>query len=94
MDPLAYPSRVSLYRLDDRGDLAAPILIAAFDAWVDAGGASTTAAEHLASDGDLVATFDTDALFDYRARRPTLEIVDGRPAELTWPDLTIRRSRL
>ena len=40
----------------------------------------------------VVATFDADALFDYRARRPTLQIVDGRLAELDWPELTIRRT--
>ena len=37
------------------------------------------------------STFDADALFDYRARRPTLHIVDGRLDELTWPELAIRR---
>jgi proteasome assembly chaperone (PAC2) family protein len=42
----------------------------------------------------VVATFDGDILFDYRARRPTLDIIDGRLAELTWPELTIRHVRL
>jgi hypothetical protein len=41
-----------------------------------------------------VATFDADVLFDYRARRPTLEIVDGRPASLDWPELSIQRTSL
>src|SRR3990170_1254267 len=36
--------------------------------------------------------FDADELFDYRARRPTLEILDGKPASLTWPELTVRRA--
>ena len=78
----------------DPGDLIAPILVAAFDSWIDAGSASTNAANQLVEDGDVVVTFDADALFDYRARRPTLEIVDGRPHELTWPELNIRRSRV
>lgn len=91
--PFAYPSRVAIYDLDDPGDLAAPILIAAMDGWVDAGTAATMAAQQLAGDGDVIATFDADALFDYRARRPTLEIVDGELSELTWPELTIRRAR-
>ena len=85
---------MTLYRLTDPGDLIAPILVAAFDGWIDAGSASTSAANQLVEDGDVVVTFDADALFDYRARRPTLEIVDGRPTELTWPELTIRRSRI
>jgi hypothetical protein len=85
---------VTLYRLNDPGDLIAPTLVAAFDSWVDAGSASTTAADQLVEEGEIVVTFDADALFDYRARRPTLEIVDGRPTELTWPELVIRRSRI
>jgi PAC2 family len=85
---------VPLYRLDDSSDLIAPTLVAAFDSWIDAGSASTTAAAHLADDSEIVATFDADSLFDYRARRPTLEIADGRPAELTWPELVLRRARI
>ena len=34
------------------------------------------------------------ALFDYRARRPPLEIVDGRLTELTWHELVLRRTRI
>lgn len=71
----------------------APSVVVAFDGWVDAGSASTTAAALLAEGGQVVATFAADQLFDYRARRPTLEIVDGRPDSLTWPELTLRRAR-
>lgn len=85
---------MTLYRLNDPGDLIAPTLVAAFDSWIDAGSASTTAAGQLVEDGDIVVTFDPDSLFDYRARRPTLEIVDGRPTELTWPELVIRHARI
>jgi hypothetical protein len=92
--PVPYPSRVTLYTLDDARDLIAPVLVAAFDGWVDAGSAATTALGVLAEDGTTVATFDADRLFDYRARRPPLEIVDGRLAELTWPELVLRRTRL
>jgi proteasome assembly chaperone (PAC2) family protein len=92
---------VSLYTLaapgspGDPGDLIAPTLIGAFDGWVDAGNAATIAlAQLLGETAPVVATFDADQLFDYRARRPTLEIVDGRLAELTWPELSIRRARI
>jgi hypothetical protein len=40
-----------------------------------------------------VATFDPDELFDYRARRPTLVIYDGRPSTLTWPELAVHHLR-
>jgi hypothetical protein len=76
----------------DPGDLIAPTLVGAFDGWVDAGNAATTALAQLVDDAPVVATFEPDQLFDYRARRPTLEIVDGRLAELTWPELVVRRT--
>jgi hypothetical protein len=79
-----------LYRFSDPGELREPRLVAAFDGWVDAGSAATRAAERLGQGGTIVAQFDGDALFDYRARRPTLEIRDGRPDRLTWPQLTLR----
>ena len=85
---------MSLYDLRDPGDLVAPLLVASFDGWVDAGAAATVAAAHLAADAATIATFDTDRLYDYRARRPTLEIADGRPDRLTWPELSLRRTRL
>jgi hypothetical protein len=91
---VAYPSVVSLYTLHDTGDLIEPVMLAAFDGWVDAGSAATTALGVLADEGEVVATFDADRLFDYRARRPPLEIVDGRLTELTWHELVVRRTRL
>ncbi|MBA3779141.1 MAG: PAC2 family protein [Chloroflexi bacterium] len=85
---------MSIIRLTDPGDLVAPTVVVAFDSWVDAGSASTVAAEQLADGGEIVGTLDADSLFDYRARRPTLDIVDGRPTELNWPELSLRRRRL
>jgi len=85
---------VTILRVTDRSPLDSPVLIAAFDSWIDAGSASTTAAKLLAEEAPVVATFDPDELFDYRARRPILEIVDGRPSSLTWPELAVRRARI
>jgi hypothetical protein len=85
---------VALYRLHEPGDLESPSVVVALDGWVDAGSAATAAAEQIRGHGDILATFDPDQLFDYRSRRPTLQIVDGRPAELTWPDLTLTRHRI
>ena len=91
---VAYPSCMPLYTLDDPGDLIAPTVIAAFDGWVDAGSAATTALSRLVEGAPVVVRFDADRLFDYRARRPPLEIVDGRLSELTWHELVIRRVRI
>jgi len=88
---------VAIYKIAGAGSpgdpdpIRSPSLIGAFDGWVDAGGAATMALAQLIDDAPEVVTFDADALFDYRARRPTLRIVDGRLAELTWPALAIRR---
>jgi hypothetical protein len=72
----------------------APALIVAFEDWVDAGGAGSTAARHTAEGGEVVATFDMDALYDYSDHRPTLDIVDGVPKQFVWPTMTLTRRRL
>jgi len=85
---------MALYRLTEQEGLVNPVVVAAFDGWVDAGSAATAAAKRLAGKGRIVVEFDGDQLFDYRARRPTLEIQDGKPERLTWPALSIRRRRI
>jgi hypothetical protein len=85
---------MSLYRLEEDPGLDAPVLVAALEGWVDAGSAGTTAAAQLAEGGRVVATFDADAIYDYRARRPTLDIVDGRPTTLAWPKLQLVATRI
>jgi hypothetical protein len=86
---------VSLYRLADPvPTLVAPVLIAAFDGWIDAAGAATACANHLAENGEVVASFDVDSLNDYRARRPVLDVVDGVLARMQWPDIVLRHTRV
>jgi proteasome assembly chaperone (PAC2) family protein len=85
---------MSIYRLESPDGLVAPTIVVAFDGWVDAGAAATTALGTLLPDSRIIATFDPDALYDYRARRPTLDIIDGRLAELGWPELHLRAVRV
>jgi PAC2 family len=87
---------VPLYRLaDDLPELRDAVLVASFDGWVDAAEAASRAVAQVAGDGAaVVASFDPDALFDYRSRRPVLDVEDGRLSELRWPELTIRHARL
>ena len=86
---------MALLRIHDLRDLVAPTIVVAFDAWVDAGSAATNALDALIeTDNRPVATFEADVLFDYRARRPTLDIIDGRPAMLDWPEIAIKRTTL
>jgi hypothetical protein len=91
----AYPSGMPLYRLvEPLPALDGPIVLAAFDGWVDAGSAATNALAVLADGGAVVADFDPDQLFDYRSRRPTLEIRNGRLSSLAWPEVSLRHARL
>jgi len=86
---------MALYRsLELSEPLVAPAVLAAFDGWIDAAAASTAAASRIASGGDRVVTFPPDDLYDYRSRRPILDIVDGKPTTLVWPELAITRTRL
>lgn len=85
---------MSLVQIVGAHDFSTPTVVVAFDAWVDAGSASSTAAEAMVSGAAVVAAFESDLLYDYRARRPTLDIVDGRPAGLEWPELVLRHIRL
>ena len=68
-----------------------PILVMAMEGWVDAGLAATTATANLlgAMPNQLIATFDEDELIDYRARRPTLRIVNGIDTELHWANIRL-----
>ena len=83
-----------LYRLQEPSvPLVAPALLAAFDGWIDAAGASTAAAAHIAQGADRLASFEGDLLYDYRSRRPVLDVVDGTLTELNWYELAIDRVR-
>ena len=85
---------MALHRLTEPEGLVDPVVVAAFDGWVDAGSSATAATKLLAVSSRIVAEFDGDQLFDYRARRPTLEIQDGKPERLTWPTLQLRHRRI
>ena len=58
----------------DLPSLDRPVLVQALDGFVDAGHATRLTREHLLSryPSQVVATFDVDQLFDYRARRPEM----------------------
>jgi predicted ATP-grasp superfamily ATP-dependent carboligase len=82
-----------MYQLEPIEDLITPALIVAFDGWVNAGNVGTEASDHIVVGGDTVATFDPDALFDYRSNRPVIDFVDGRLQSVDWPQLSLRRAR-
>lgn len=68
-----------------------PVMVVCLEGWIDAGLAAGAALGHLLSamPHELVATFDSDELIDFRARRPTLRIVSGIDEELRWPEIRL-----
>ena len=84
-----------LYEVHQRPELDHPALVIAPDGWIDAGlaGGGAMAALLKGVDTELIATFDSDELIDYRARRPMSVMEDGVYQELTWPRIELRSGR-
>ncbi len=76
----------------DEPSVTDPVLVVAFEGWIDAGFGAATAVQSLLEllDTDLVATFDGEYFLDQRARRPMARIVDGVTVELRWPEIQLR----
>ncbi|MDP6281309.1 MAG: PAC2 family protein [Acidimicrobiales bacterium] len=76
-----------LLEILERPDLDSPVLLMAMQGWVDAGAAAMACREALLSGGgnSLIARLDTDRLLDHRARRPTVDLVDGVSRSIKWP---------
>ena len=78
--------------LADAGDLTLVVVLTGF---LDAGKSAELAARHLSdlSEGKVVATFDADALHDYRARRPPVTFVRDHYTDYEAPRLVVRALR-
>lgn len=85
---------MTLYEIEDLAGLSSPVLLVAFDGWVSAGSAGTATADHLAGDAEVVGRFDTDELIDYRANRPSVDIMEGVLTDVGWPEIIIRRQTI
>jgi hypothetical protein len=76
-------------------DLVDPVMVVMLEGWIDA---SAAAAASMVTIRDLcatrpLATFDSDAFVDYRARRPVMELRDGVNTRLAWPMIELRVGR-
>lgn len=71
--------------------LERPVMVVCMEGWIDAGLAAANALTHVmgAMPHEVVATFDADELIDYRARRPSLRIVNGVDKELRWSEIKL-----
>jgi hypothetical protein len=69
-----------------------PVLVYCLDGFLDAGNAGALATQHLLSQsaGRVVASFDIDAFYDYRARRPPMTFSESRYTDYEPPRLVVR----
>jgi len=79
----------------EEGELDAPVMLFCLSGFIDAGHAGRLAADHLleALDHRLLATFDLDQIFDYRARRPTLTFDGDHWESYQAPTLELHLAR-
>lgn len=79
--------------LPGHGEAGGPVMVVVLDGFLDAGNAGRGAVTHLleaAGDGRVVASFDVDSLFDYRARRPAISFVEDHYESFDAPRLVVR----
>jgi proteasome assembly chaperone (PAC2) family protein len=70
-----------------RPELRAPVVIAAFEGWNDAGDAASTAARYLIERFEmaLVAEVDPEEFYDFTSTRPEVRLDDDGLREIVWP---------
>ncbi len=69
-----------------------PVMLTALDGFLDAGSASALAAGHLLAEttGRVVASFEVDEFYDYRARRPPMTFHEDHYTDYDAPRLVVR----
>ena len=77
--------------LTDEIRAGSPVLVHALTGFLDAGQAGRLAVEHMLStlDHRVVASFDLDDLYDYRARRPRMTFLSDHFAAVDLPALEL-----
>jgi len=73
-----------------------PVMVVALDGFLDAGNASGAAVQHLVESdaaSRVVASFEVDEFYDYRARRPPLTFSENRYTDYEAPRLVVRVQR-
>ena len=90
-DPARY-----VHIVDDVPELDAlaqgPVLVLCLEGFLDAGNAAALATSHLLGNepGPVVASFELDAFYDYRARRPPMTFTENRYEAYLAPRLVVR----
>ena len=74
------------------GRAEGPVMVAALEGFLDAGQASALAVAHLGEGepGRVVASFEVDEFYDYRARRPAMSFIKDHYTDYDAPRLVVR----
>jgi proteasome assembly chaperone (PAC2) family protein len=74
-------------RWESRPKLRAPMMIAAFEGWTDAGGAASGAASYLSGrwQASKFADIDAEDFYDFTALRPQVRLRGDQSREIVWP---------
>jgi proteasome assembly chaperone (PAC2) family protein len=83
---------MALFELTSEITLERPVMVAALSGWVDAGSSASLAASSIGGSAPTIAVFNSDELFDYRANRPLLDIIDGTMTDVSWPEITVQEA--
>ncbi len=96
-EPPQQPSLVHI--VDDVPELSqgdentpGPVMLLSLSGFLDAGNAASVAVDHLLADGAgrVVASFELDGFYDYRARRPPMTFVEDHYEGYVAPRLVVR----
>jgi predicted ATP-grasp superfamily ATP-dependent carboligase len=87
---------MELLRWQQQPQLRAPVLVAAFEGWNDAGNAASDALSYLARacGAETFALFDAEELFDFTSSRPNVHIDPREQRALEWPTLKMASATL
>jgi predicted ATP-grasp superfamily ATP-dependent carboligase len=90
--PVVHPLVHVVDDIPELSDGERPVLLHALDGFLSAGQAGQVAARHLVASGGgrVVASFDLDQMYDYRARRPGLVFDRDHYANYDAPRLVVR----
>ncbi|HEX8929786.1 MAG TPA: PAC2 family protein [Actinomycetota bacterium] len=86
------PQRDLLEFKGEPPQLERPFLVVHLTGWTDSGVAGQTAIGFLQArwNARTTATFDSDELIDYRARRPLVRLASGTIEAMTWSDIELQ----
>lgn len=78
---------MSALRWESRPSLRAPMMIAAFEGWTDAGGAASGAASYLSGrwQARKFADIDAEEFYDFTALRPQVRLLGDLSRQIVWP---------